>query len=146
MRRLHQPSKCPSRGNEFVDYLFCGVPSDSEEEEGNAKLTRTQAGDGICLYILMVHLKAKHKGEMLTEGRSLLDMGFNLHFSPIVEDADIEAVELYGLSSLTTTIEHLRESVAAQTEQPPPRPSTRTSIFVVVVESGTLLDNNFGGV
>jgi hypothetical protein len=41
-------------------------------------------------------------------------MGFTLHSSSIVENASIEIFEFDGPNSLTTTIEHLRKSVAAR--------------------------------
>ncbi len=86
-------------------------------------MTRRQGKDGIRLGGLLLDFKAKHKGEMPIEGRSLLDMGFTLHSSPVVEDACIEIVEFDGPNSLTTTIEHLRESVEARLERSPPRTS-----------------------
>ena len=96
MRRLEQPSNCRSRGKEFVHCLFCGVSSDSDEDEGHVMLTRRQVKDDIHLDRLKLHFKAKHKGQMPTEGMSLLDMGFTLHSSPIDEDVDIETVECDG--------------------------------------------------
>ena len=81
---------------------------------------------------------------MPTEGRSLLDMGFTLHSSTIIEDDGIEAVDSDGPGSLTTTIKHyLREIVAARTGQLHLRPSATTTILVVIGESGTLLEQQF---
>ena len=77
MRRMDQPSPHPIRAKEFVDCLFCELPSDSDDEERHATLTR----DGIRLDKFMSHLKAKHKAHIPTEGRSLLEMGFTVSAS-----------------------------------------------------------------
>ncbi len=45
--RLDQPSPHPIVAKEFVDCLLCELPSDSEDEQRHATLTRRQASDGI---------------------------------------------------------------------------------------------------
>jgi hypothetical protein len=78
MRMLDQPSPHLIRAKEFVDCILCELPSDSEDKDRHATLTRRQAGDGIRLDKFMSHFKAKHKADIPTEGRSLLDMGFTI--------------------------------------------------------------------
>ena len=75
MRRLDQPSRSGSK--EFVDCLFCRVPSDSDDEHV-ATLTRLQAKQGIRMDHIKAHYQKKHKVEMPSEGRSLLDLGFTV--------------------------------------------------------------------
>ena len=62
-RRLEQPSSSTYGSKDYVDCLFCGVPSDSEDETTmhRRKLTRKQANQGIRLDRLMIHYKGKHK-------------------------------------------------------------------------------------
>ncbi len=90
MRRLNQPSSYPIRAKEFVDCLLCELPSDSEDEERHATLTRRQARDGIRLDKLMSHFKAKHKAHRPTEGRSLLDMGFTVSVAREVDSLPLD--------------------------------------------------------
>ena len=125
----------------FVDCRFRGFASDIEEEEGRAKLTRRQVRDVIRLDKSMLHFTAsKHRGEMPTEGKSLLDMGFTIVSSPIAEEANIETMKFDVPCSLTTPIEHLHEAVAARTEQPPPRQVASISIPSAISEPDTLLE------
>ena len=75
MRRLDQPSPIPSK--EFVDCLFCRIPSDSNDEPGpRVTFTKSQAKQGIRRDKLQAHYKKKHKAEMPSEGMSLLHWGF----------------------------------------------------------------------
>ncbi len=46
-RRLDQLFPHPIRAKEFVDCLFCELPSDSEDGQRHATLARKQARDGI---------------------------------------------------------------------------------------------------
>ncbi len=57
IKRMDQPSTHPIRAKEFVECMFCRLPSDSEEEGGRAKRRRKQAQDGIRLDKLMQHYK-----------------------------------------------------------------------------------------
>ena len=75
-RRLDQPSSVNFRTREYVDYLFCSVPSDSEDEPPIRKKSTNQARKRIRLDNLLQHYKEKHKDAFPAEGRSLLDMGF----------------------------------------------------------------------
>ncbi len=77
-RKLDQPSPHPIRAKEFVECLFCELPSDSEDEQRHVTLTRRQARDDIRLDNFMSHFKAKHKARLPTEDKSLLDMGFTV--------------------------------------------------------------------
>ena len=77
-RRPNQPSPAPIKAKELVDCLFCRVPSDSEDDEGRPTVIRRQWRDGIRLDKFMLHFNAKHKGDLPSEGRSLLDMGFTV--------------------------------------------------------------------
>ncbi len=81
MRRLDQPSPQPIRAKEFVDCLFCELPIEFEDEERHATLPRRQARDDIRLDTFMSHFKAKHKAQIPTEGKSLLEMGFTISAS-----------------------------------------------------------------
>ncbi len=77
MRRLDQPSPIPSK--EFVDSLFCKIPSDSDDEpEPRSTLTRMQAKNGIRMDKLKTRSYKKHKAIMTSEGMSLLDTDFTL--------------------------------------------------------------------
>ncbi len=75
-RMPDQPSPAPMKAKELVDCLFCRVPSDSEDDEGHPTVIRRQWRDGIRLDKFMLYFKAKHKGDILAEGRSVLDIGF----------------------------------------------------------------------
>jgi hypothetical protein len=65
----------------MVDYMFCRLPSDFEDDIDRGNVwRRKQVKDGIRLNKLMKHFKAKHKGEISSEGRSLLAMGFTREY------------------------------------------------------------------
>jgi hypothetical protein len=76
-RRLDQPSPHQASSKEMIDYLFCRLPSYSEDEVERGQFWhRKQVKNGIRLDILMKRVKAKHKGEISSEGISLLYIGF----------------------------------------------------------------------
>ena len=78
-RRLDQVSPHPIRAKEFVDCVVCGVPSDSEDENVRRRLTKKQVNQSIRLDILLIHYKGKQpEAFLVAQGRSLLDMGFNV--------------------------------------------------------------------
>ena len=126
LRRLDQPSPHPIRAKELVDCLFCRLPSDSEDEGVRAKIRRKQAKDGIRLDKLMQHFKVQHKGDIPSEGRSLLDMGFTRDLGRLTvempQDAAMETEEIAEPSSIPTRIQLRHDLVVARTEQPPSRP------------------------
>jgi hypothetical protein len=72
---LDQLSPHPTRAKEFVVFLLCRLPNNSEDEVQQGTLRQKHTKDGICLDKFMQHFKAKYKGELSFEG-SLLDMGF----------------------------------------------------------------------
>ena len=75
-RRLDQPSTTTAKCKEFVDSMFYGCPSDSPDDERLEKLTRKQIRDGICLDHLRDRYMKRHKRDVPSEDKSLLDMGF----------------------------------------------------------------------
>ena len=114
-RRLDQPSPIPSKL--FVDCLFIKVPSDSDDEHVlRATFTRMQAKHGIRMDKLKTQYKRKHKGEMPSEGMSLLDLGFTLvarrEDAAISSDGELENEE--SATPCTSTMEQPHDHVAAQ--------------------------------
>ena len=137
-RRLDQPSPHLARSKEVVDCMFCRLPSDSEDEGGRAKIRRKQAKDDIRLDKLLQHFKKNHKGDMPSEGMSLLDMGFTRDVgrdtAQLSHDSVMELEEEGGPSTATPPMQHLQETVAARTTQPPPRHASTTPISVAIAE------------
>ena len=103
-------------------------------------MTRRQVQDGIRLDRLMLHFKAKRKGELPSEGRSLLDMGFTLHNTPIDVDANQGIEETPGPSSLITPVDQHRSTVVARTCQLLYEEATTTPILAAIAKSSTMRD------
>ena len=85
---------------------------------------------------LKAHYKKKHKGEIPSEGRSLLDMGFTLgaRREAAAMSSDGELGNQESVTPGTSTMEQPRERVAAQTEQRPPRVATSTITSDAIVK------------
>jgi hypothetical protein len=86
-------------------------------------MIRRQWRNDIKLDKSMLHFKAKHKGDIPSEGRSLLDMGFTVAGTRGDSSMPMEAEESAGPgSSRDDEIQQHRGSAAALTENLPPRP------------------------
>ena len=111
-----------------------------------AKIRRKQAKDGIRLDKLLQHFKVQHKGDIPSEGRSLLDMGFTRDLGrstvEMPQDAAMETEEIAEPSSIPTRIQLRHDLVVARTEQPPSRPS-ETRMPLHLHSSSSLDDNNY---
>ena len=130
-RRLNQPSSITFRAREYVDCIFCGVPNDSEDVPPvRNTLSKRQAMKGICLDMLMVHYKKKHKDAFPSEGRSLLNMGFIVTSAAVATRA-VEAAPIPSESDM----HEAEDPVAYRIDQPPPRQVATRPIHDVIVES-----------
>ena len=123
-RRLDQPSANTARCKEFVDCMFCGCPSDSPDDKRLEKLKRKQIIDGIRLDHLRDHYMKKHKHDLPSEGKSLLDMGFTRAGGSGAAGLSTYAeIEIEESASLRLNMEQPEESVAIHTEQRPLGPA-----------------------
>jgi hypothetical protein len=121
LRRIDQSSHHLAKYKEFVDYLICRPPTDSESEEVRTTLRRRHVKDGIRLDKLSQHFKAKHKGHLPSEGMSLLDMGFtrgNAASTELSEDAVMETEEEGVPRTSPPPMSEPRAIVAARPMQP----------------------------
>ncbi len=144
-RRLDQPSPHLARSNELVDCLFCRLPSDSEDEGGRGRVRLRQAKGGIWLDKFLQHFKKIHKGDMPSEGMSLLDMGFtsdSVRPDQLSEDAIMETEE----EGRPTPMAQASAIFTARTMQPPPRQATASPLFLLLsLKWDCSKGNHFGG-
>ena len=117
--------------------MLCRLPSDSDNEGGRGTRRRRHARDVIRLDKFLENFKAKHKENVPSEGRSLLDIGFTRHTSgspPLSHDAVMGSEEEGGLITAT----HHHEYVATRAMQPPPRQVASTPIPHATAETETM--------
>jgi hypothetical protein len=92
------------------------------------------------------HFKKNHKGDMPSEGMSLLDMGFTRDsdtHDQLSEDALMETKEEGGPSSSPTPMAQACAILIARAMQPPPRQATSAPIPTAIAEMGLLEGHPF---
>jgi hypothetical protein len=77
-RRFHQSSFVTFRDRKHVDSLHCDVPIDSDTELIRGKRAKQLATKGIRFDTLLIHYMKNRKDAFLFEGKSLLNIGFNV--------------------------------------------------------------------
>jgi hypothetical protein len=119
------------------------MPSDSEDEVERGNLWRQkQVIDGIRLDKLLKYFKAKHKGEIPSEGNSRLDMGFTREYgreaAHLSNDEVTEIEESARISLMTSRMHQLCEALTTRPEDPLRRQATTSTTLAAIDETDTL--------
>jgi hypothetical protein len=116
-RRLNQPSSVTFLAREYVDSIFCSVPSDFEDEPPvRNTFCKLQAIKGISLDMLMYHYKKKHKDTSPSERWSLLSMGFTATSAAVATKA-VEGAPIPSESDIDEVDESARHEIVAYRTQ-----------------------------
>ena len=143
MRRLDQSSPQTHPSKQFVDYLLCSTPSDSEDGEVRRRMTMKNTRNGIRLDKLVKHFKDQHRQETHNEGKTLFHYpGFSragagpetvVASLPRSPDAELKPMKFAE-----------PQTVAARHEQHPQRPVAASDIPFATAAIGMIWGSGIG--